>query len=67
MKFKISESRLGKGLVRVRGRSDDGQMMVRWSGERQGNLNLSLTLVDVKLVDFTIIDGVRSQDILFIT
>ena len=42
-------------------------MMVRWPGERQGNLNLSLTLVDVKLVDFTIIDGVRSQDILFIT
>ena len=27
---------LGKGLVRVRGRSDDGQMMVRWSLECQG-------------------------------
>ena len=25
-------------------------MMVRWSGEGQVNLNLSLTLVDVKLV-----------------
>ena len=49
----------GKGLVRVRGRSDDGQM-VRWgSGEGQwnvrwtSNLNLSLTLVDVKLVAVT--------------
>ena len=31
---------LGKGLVRVMGRSDDGQV----------NLNLSLTLLDVKLV-----------------
>ena len=25
-------------------------MMVRWSGEHQVNLNLSLTLLDVKLV-----------------
>ena len=36
--------------MRVRGRSYDGQV-VRWtSGERQVNLNLSLTLLDVKLV-----------------
>ena len=27
VKFKISKSRLGKGLVRVRGRSDDGQVV----------------------------------------
>ena len=32
--------------------SKEGQMMVRWSGECQVNLNLSLTLVDVKLVLF---------------
>ena len=30
--------------------SGEGQMMVRWSGEHQVNLNLSLTLLDVKLV-----------------
>ena len=36
--------------MRVRGRSDEGQMMVRLSGERQVDLNLSLTLVDVKFV-----------------
>ena len=48
MKFKISLSRLGKGLVRVRGRSDDG--------ERHVNLYLSLTLVDVKLVLSIIFD-----------
>ena len=28
---------LGKGLMRVRGRSDDGQV-VRWSGEHQVNV-----------------------------
>ena len=28
VKFKISKSRLGKGVVRVRGRSDDGQAQV---------------------------------------
>ena len=38
----------------------EGQMMVRWSGEVQvsvkctSNLNLSLTLVDVKLVSLTL-------------
>ena len=35
VKFKISQSKLGKGRVRVRGRSDEGQMMVKWSGEFQ--------------------------------
>ena len=30
---------LGKGLVRVRGRSVDGQMMVRGSGEVQVNVS----------------------------
>ena len=34
-------------------------MMVRWSGERQVNLNLSLTLVDVKLVHDKIRDGLN--------
>ena len=34
VKFKISLSKLGKGLVRVFGRSDCGQV-VRWSGECQ--------------------------------
>ena len=45
---------LGKGLVRVRGRSDDGQV-VRWSGECQGkpgkrqvNFRLSLNLIKVR-------------------
>ena len=38
MKFKISYSKLCKGLVRVRGRSDDGQE-VRWSGEVQVNVS----------------------------
>ena len=41
---------LGKGLLRVRGRSDDGQVVRCTSGDRQVNLNLSLTLLDVKLV-----------------
>ena len=30
-------------------------MMVRWSGEHQVNLNLSLTLVDVKLIQLLFI------------
>ena len=38
MKFKISLSKLGKGLVRAKGRSDDGQV-VRWSGEVQVNVS----------------------------
>ena len=39
MKFKISLSKLGKGLVRVRGRSGEGQIMVRRSGEVQINVS----------------------------
>ena len=31
-------------------------MMVRWSGEHQVNLNLSLTLLDVKLVVESFLD-----------
>ena len=66
---------LGRGLVRVRGRSDDG--LVRWSGECQVNvresqvnvqvnLNLSLTLLDVKLVfAFLCKDGVKVQQHFF--
>ena len=37
--------------------SGEGQMMVRWSGEHQVNLKLSLTLLDVKLVCFS--DGLK--------
>ena len=33
MKFKISYSKIGKGLVRVRGRSDDGQVNVKSQSE----------------------------------
>ena len=36
--------------MRVRGRSDDGQVVKWTSGECHVNLNLSLTLLDVKLV-----------------
>ena len=38
MKFKIYKSRLGKGLVRVRGRSDDGLVVRLISGARQVNI-----------------------------
>ena len=38
------------GQMMVRGRSDDGQVVRYTSGERQVNHNLSLTLLDVKLV-----------------
>ena len=50
VKFKISLSKLGKGLgegqMRVRWGSHECQWNVRW----MSNLNLSLTSVDVKLV-----------------
>ena len=33
MKFRISKSRLGKGLVRVRGMSNDGQVNIKSQSE----------------------------------
>ena len=53
VKFEIFYSRLDRGLVRVRGKSDGGHV-VRWGlGEHQkwkSMLCLSLTLVDMKLI-----------------
>ena len=40
-----------QGWVRVWQRSEECQMMVRWSSEHQVNPNLSLTFLDVKLVN----------------
>ena len=50
--FRWSLNFINQGKVRVWWGSEEGQRKVRWWSGGQVNLNLRLTLVDVKIVDF---------------
>ena len=50
MKFRISKSRLGKGLVRVRGMSNDGQVNIKSQSELDiGGRETCLVLAQVQV------------------